>query len=596
MRKLIGVALLATAMCMPPPSTLVIQRRPSGAIYGQSGPSDGAQRRISLPRQPLLNRFDIVGSERAVDFRDYFQTSDVQIGNASWLRARELELANAQALLADTRTGGAPDPGPVTISKVVLSFVHITDVQIRQATAKLGDERQSKGLDRLVNSFEHDYHQELYIDVMYEALVDTVNQTLNEPATTWPPLPSFVIHTGDAIDSGLESELETFLSITNSFQHNGTRIPWLAAIGNHDVLTMGNFIPGRRILATRLIGGGAPRLENAWYWFLIWLGAHVEFLVPEQIDMSHCEGCVDQLVARPISHTWMNEKNATVKPPGLVDDAFAAPFIHAHRDGTKTMIGDKTSELHGFDLGPPASPCATKSGTLHAAPAPPDNLAGYYFVDIKTEDQSRTIRLVVLDTSDYACAPIERAGSEGGYVGAAQVAWLKSALAPVKSGEIWMALVFGHHPITTFRNDGNARAVAEQLFELAEKNRLIGYITGHTHENHISVVCPATLDRKSCKLPDREAFWEVQTSSIIGFPQEGRWITVREVGDLGFLELLPFSHGFVLNDATPFRRLLGFAERGAKRDACRKTECLDGEPIRRDGVYGAARLFFRLPK
>lgn len=166
-----------------------------------------------------------------------------------------------------------------------------------------------------------------------------------------------------------------------------------------------------------------------------------------------------------------------------------------------------------------------------------------------------------------------------------------------------LVLVVGHHPLVTVRNDGCqdyksvkrsddqgcADMLRERLGRIAKSRNLVAYLTGHKHQHYITLES-ARVDSKLHK------FWEIQTASIIGFPQEARWITLRRLDDrIAFLELIPFGHGYTLDDSTPFRQALARAQRGAKRDKCRKKPCVDGEPIRTDDQYGPVRLFFELP-
>ena len=195
---------------------------------------------VVLPRSSLLNRYDVVkstGKECPLHFFDYFDNENVAV-HPPWISTRDAEKESAKLIAKCANEELWSLESDSSISRDLLSFVHITDVQLRRATAKLGDEKQSRGLDAIVGSFERDFEQELYLDTVLEALVETINRTIDS-VNKWPPKPSFVMHGGDAIDAGLKSELQSFVRILDRLT-----VPWMDMIGNHDVLAFGNLLPG----------------------------------------------------------------------------------------------------------------------------------------------------------------------------------------------------------------------------------------------------------------------------------------------------------------------------------------------------------------
>ena len=458
------------------------------------------------------------------------------------------------------RDPGAGDRGTAAVrlsclaslSQPLFSFVHLTDVQLREARAKLGTARQSRGLDHFVDSFEHDFEGELFLDVVLAAVVATINKTVagadcsGVGASDPFACPRFAIHTGDAIDAGLRSELSTFHRIMDELT-----VPWLSVVGNHDVLAFGNFLPGQVVTTETLLRATSNRVPTSWYWPLLRWAAQADWKLSTSIDQSRCRGCGDALVASAATGA-----------------GFAAQFLAAHRQhpaGAGPAYVDaagRTTFDHGFDLG--------------------GNGRGFYTFEIATTP--RRVTGVVLNTSDFSDAGDAR-GGEGGMLSRVQLAWLEQLARRLEPDQL--VLVFGHHPLDTIRDDGGRARVARVLERLAARRQLIAYFAGHTHRNHVAMHHDG----------HGGGFWEVETSSLIGFPQEARWVTVRQLSrDIGVLELVPFGHGFVLDGRSSFVRLLERAERGARRDRCRHHACIDGEPSRDDGAGGAVRLFFWLPR
>jgi len=95
-------------------------------------------------------------------------------------------------------------------------------------------------------------------------------------------------------------------------------------------------------------------------------------------------------------------------------------------------------------------------------------------------------------------------------------------------------------------------------------------------------------------------FWEVQTASLVEFPQEVRLVRIKQFGDgntLGYLEVSTFGETLI-DPSTQLARFVGLARRGAERDHCvtHQARCSDDKrPYREDGNDTAARLFFRMP-
>lgn len=189
------------------------------------------------------------------------------------LIAESVALADGAAVAIEPRHG---------LPRPVFSFVHLSDAQIREPEATLGGQKVSDTLDPLIESFAHDYEQELFSSFFYEAIIRTINDeivaarcdadptayvdgdapagsfgTCARPAASragarvaptddaaaglatrgalYRIAPELAVHTGDSIDAGLVSEFREFLSRSDLLT-----IPWYSVVGNHDILGFGN--------------------------------------------------------------------------------------------------------------------------------------------------------------------------------------------------------------------------------------------------------------------------------------------------------------------------------------------------------------------
>ena len=596
MRAIAAFALVLTSCTT---ISITVSRRAEPPERSRTASAEDQPLPLTLPRSPLLNRLDLfeAGSDRMpeelVGFQDYFEREGRPPGLADlppmWARSAPLEQELASRLRARMCPAQEPAaPTSTSVSRPLLSFLHFTDVQIREARAKLLDERQSKGLDQVVDSFEHDFQQELHIDVMFEALVATANATAKQAVggrSHWYRQPAFAIHTGDAVDAGLASELTVFRNVMDQLRVYGEddaelSLPWLGAIGNHDVLTFGNFIPGSSIPTSTLLDGARSELSRRWYWRSLAFISKADWHLEPQLDLRACPGCADRFLA------------SRATGPGFIER-----FVEGHADPRPDRLGDRVTTHHGYDLN-------TDAG---------GHKLGYYRFELPL-DGGGTFRGVVLNTDDYGDVPPGERGGEGGWIGEAQLQWLHQQL----TGELenTVVMVFAHHPVHTIRFRGNRLRLAAELLEAAGRGHLLAFVVGHNHAHDVRLLrCDspelaergpgrARLDEvcRAVRAAPRPCgvktpgLWQIQTAAVIGFPQEARAITLRKLDDrVGFLELMPIHHTFLFDGKTPFRQLLERAEQGAIRDECRLGGCLHGNPLRRDGAAGAVRLFVPLP-
>ena len=160
------------------------------------------------------------------------------------------------------------------------------------------------------------------------------------------------------------------------------------------------------------------------------------------------------------------------------------------------------SRAKGFDFSPGARKSVAYAQGYYAFTALPA-IAG-------TGDQfvQPGIRFYVLDT-------VGPQGSAAGHLGDDQLEWFSQELDAHPSH---MAVVVAHHPAGAIRQGGEAF-----LELLLSRSQVIALVCGHAHLNRIRAY------------PVRDApgrgFWQIQTSSLIDYPQQARIIELWNNGN-----------------------------------------------------------------
>lgn len=365
----------------------------------------------------------------------------------------------------------------------VFSFVHLSDVQLRDERARLWTLRGSRFGDLAVPSFQHDEVQMRYDYALYLATIETLNR-LGDSEECSHVSPELVVHTGDALDAQTTEELKEFLAITERLD-----LPFLQAIGNHDANVFGNF-QGQQIYL------GNPMAGN-----LVVNGT-------DDFAMTHQGG--DPMAADPGLERDLAALHAKygVHLP-LAEDLFGfhrheetIVFLNEHLDGDDEWRG------HGLTI-------------RKNDPADPDlpYYAGYYAVPLALDgggDGSGPsgIRLVVLNTYETSEGDFGR--WHEGRMSRTQLDWLRAEIEDAKdAGEL--VLAFGHHPVTdAFASDETAEFLRRQF----RKPHVLAYFAGHTHRYglHHHAAEDAGF-----------GFWEVVTAGLVEYPQDPSIVTLRRL-------------------------------------------------------------------
>ncbi len=327
--------------------------------------------------------------------------------------------------------GAAPSAeGPIGPATQLISFGQITDTHISQ------DDFSVTGnvfLEGLLDSFGNNIGfggldrpdpQERYdVDVL-QAIVKTM-------AAVDPPL-DLIVHNGDALDAGTFQELVSFLT-----EINQSPLPWVQAIGNHDVLALGNIPPDT-----------AEKVSD------------LDFVDKGQFITEH--------------------------------------FTRTH---APTLLAFGSAAM-GFDFGPEYN-------------GDPGSVRGFYAFSPLAPLRNASEELVQPGIRFYVLDSTHPDGSALGYLDEDQRSWLAADLGEHPDS---LAIVVSHHRVNDIEH-GRDDFVAI----LYDHPQVIAVVSGHDHFNRIrSFAVSGTPDK---------GFWNIQTASLIDFPQEARIFEIRNNGD-----------------------------------------------------------------
>lgn len=404
--------------------------------------------------------------------------------------------------------------------EVVLSFVHVSDVQIRDYGFVSQGVTASRLVDFAVPGTERhqgiDTREEYPFLAQVQAINKVVKQSSEAPSNESPsdksipasrsrPAPAFMIHTGDSTEVATQGELLSFLSVANLLE-----IPWFNVAGNHDFLLFGNFKQGfdfkdssgtialitdRRAFIE--FHGDESRVQS----FPLLYRRHIQ--TQEGVKNAHAETGKEETKER--------------RDKGDKD--------RLCRDQPREMTVPP-SKLHGFDCD--ASETDLQDSRCRSTPK-----TNYSF----TTSTDPPIRIVVLDTNAFdARVPRRRraqrigTGSTG-TVEEDQFSWLRQQLIDAsRRGE--PVLVMGHHPLSKLT--GNRKSIRKlltsenpdsprlsYLLDELRKEKVLAYFGGHKHSGYL------ILHKGTAEKGDKEAlqgcsagcFLEVIAPSLHEFPQ-----------------------------------------------------------------------------
>jgi hypothetical protein len=364
---------------------------------------------------------------------------------------------------------------------VKLSFIHLSDAQLRDERVYMFTKELTGLLDYISDGFDHEPDLVFYDYSYYLTQIGIMRQIQNRlPAAERP---SFMIHTGDALHMGVVSELYEFIYITNKL-----RIPWYDALGNHDYQVYGN-------LSSKDVGVIDPTMGfqtvSSRYNFINMHGKG--FAVDKQVYFSPDNAPDDNttLLTRSV-YNGFDRKGNTFLEQGKLRDRLNKACKHC---------------------------------------------PGYYhFEALEPKEDDPGILVVVLDTSTkdfrFAKGTVYRhkevVGPPDESRRLEQINWLRGVLEEYAAKGNWMVLTFGHHALNGKNFFDDSYEKVTELFHNPRYN-VVAYFCGHSHEHLVAY-------HKNPHHAETFGFWEIKTNAIMEYPKKGSLVNIRWT-DEGYWEI-----------------------------------------------------------
>ncbi|HEX7669390.1 MAG TPA: metallophosphoesterase, partial [Polyangiaceae bacterium] len=396
----------------------------------------------------------------------------------------------------------------------LLTFVHTSDAQLKEDQVALDGPLRAGVYDGLEGANHRDAELERYDFAVFLATMLSVNSLGDRKDGTYaaasyapcpPPLPpSFVLHTGNAIDAGMFSELFEFLAVVHELE-----VPFFNAVGNHDNLFFGTFPKG--------VMGGADALLP-----FVPLGDTDRFLrahgpdrAPDDFAVPHGPGVVHPETR--LGHALPPALGTPPAPYFGSDYSGFDLFCPTPRLNTRGIEEEKVRSAH---LGSPSFP--TEAGGLCT------DARGYYGEDFLLPKvpgiPDRKVRLLVLNTAEVGPKTLDDALDRGrrGTMREEQYLWLDRELAGNRDRET-LFLVAGHHDLDGFFHGQDGRLRRTLLAE----PRVAAYLSGHTHTDAIHRF-ERVNPRGTPGGAKGEPLWEVTAGSTLVYPEFSHLVDLLE--------------------------------------------------------------------
>ncbi len=455
------------------------------------------------------------------------------------------------------------DPLPNLSADHLIRFVHLSDTQI------VDEESPARSIRFAPLTHSAWRPQEAYGIHTLDATLRVINDRAANLGDGESPI-DFIIATGDQTDGCQGNELRWFIDtmdggniLTDSGAPDGEdriqpdennpklvydaeglspEIPWFTVYGNHDALASGVFAIDRS--DANPANWTAPLLRP----YAALIGLHGLFPPRNEFESTaDVSPAAITAAVEPADPETMALKILSVLPGPIVPDpdrqfSSRQQFIDEHFTTTTFPKG------HGFTY------ANRQSGLARYSMRPVGDVP---------------VRLIVLDT--VIPDPVPGFPAQYGVMTREQFdAFLKPELEnALKSDEL--VLIASHHPSSNFDLPYHGSRVGTEEFRayLASQPHVIAHLCGHGHRHSVE------------KIGDASPYFEIQTASIIDYPQESRILDIsynESTGEIGLKsEIISHMDNPTDFSAESFRRASIQAESLGKSEASAEVEALKAE-------------------
>jgi metallophosphoesterase (TIGR03767 family) len=412
-------------------------------------------------------------------------------------------------------------PFPSGVRKSLINIVHISDTHICDAQSpgrveyldRFADPHHpiSKVLETLVGTYRA---QESMTTQVLESAVQAINRIESGPITKRKI--DTVLITGDVSDNAQTNELKWFTTLLNGGKikpDSGSQDKWEGAGGT--VFYSPYFWHPHGTPS-----GEKEDFPRSLYGFP---------LIPELLEAIRAP-----FYASGLNHHWMavhGNHDALLQGTVVPDEQLRTQVVRNRKifeisDEDALSSLQKISEIGPAQFEIPASAVfQSVSADDSRVFVSPDNWnRNFYREDedngIAFQDIGSEKRYWRKDFDQITMLALDTVNPDGGWQGSLdceQFEWLKNELSVLENRYV---LITSHHPLQDLINSytlSRPRVLAAEIEELLIDNpQVIAWICGHTHRNRVMYFGP----------DNTEGFWQIETSSLIDWPQQGRIIEI----------------------------------------------------------------------